>query len=298
MRILISGAKGFIGGPLSERLQKSGHVTVPLTRSHPTAGEAVVHWHPLTGVIDVAALEGFDAMIHLAGENIASGRWTASRKASLRDSRVRGTHTLCAAIEKLKNPPRVLVSASAVGYYGSRGDEILTEESPAGTGFLPDLCRDWEEATAPAADRGVRVVRIRIGVVLDPEGGALKKMLLPFKLGGGGVIGNGKQYWSWITRADLIAAIEHVLNTESLRGPVNLVAPHPVTNYEFTKTLGRVLHRPTVIPMPAFAARLALGEMADGLLLASARVLPRRLEESGFTFQHPQLEAALRVVLG
>jgi uncharacterized protein (TIGR01777 family) len=297
MRILISGAKGFIGGPLSESLRRQGHEIVPLTRSQPAAGENAVHWHPITGIIDPSQLEGFDAMVHLAGENIASGRWTAAKKQSLRDSRVRGTHTLCAAIEKLSNPPKVLAAASAIGYYGDRGEEALTEESPPGQGFLPDLCRDWEEATAPAADRDVRVANTRIGVVLDPAGGALQKMLLPFKLGGGGIVGSGRQYWSWITRADVIGAITHVLTTESLRGPVNLVSPQPATNYDFTKTLGRVLHRPTLIPMPAFAARLALGEMADALLLASARVLPRRLEATGYAFQHPRLEEALRAVL-
>ena len=297
MRILISGAKGFIGGPLSESLRRKGHEIVALTRSQPGPGENAVHWHPISGIIEPAKLEGFDAIVHLAGENIAQGRWTAAKKASLRDSRVRGTHTLCAAMEKLTNPPKVLAAASAIGYYGNRDDEALTEESPPGTGFLPELCRDWEEATAPAADRGVRVAQMRIGVVLDPAGGALQKMLLPFKLGGGGIIGSGKQYWSWITRADVIGAIMHVLDTDSLRGPVNLVSPQPVTNYEFTKTLGRALHRPTLLPMPAFAARLALGEMADALLLASARVMPRRLEATGYAFQHPRLEQALQAVL-
>jgi uncharacterized protein (TIGR01777 family) len=298
MRILISGAKGFIGGPLSESLKQQGHEIVALTRTRPGPGDNAVHWHPVTGIVDPTKLEGFDAMVHLAGENIAAGRWTAEKKASLRESRVRGTHTLCAAIEKLKAPPKVLACASAIGYYGDRGEEVLDEDSLPGTGFLPDLCRDWEEATAPAADRGIRVARVRIGVVLDPAGGALQKMLLPFKLGGGGVIGSGKQYWSWITRADVIGAIQHVLNTEALRGPVNFVAPQPVTNYEFTKTLGKVLHRPTILPMPAFAARLALGEMADALLLASARVMPKRLQETGYTFQHPRLEEALHAVLG
>jgi uncharacterized protein (TIGR01777 family) len=299
MRILISGATGFIGTPLCARLKAAGHETVRLTRQHPAPGDTtVVHWHPLSGIIDAASLEGFDAIIHLAGESIASGRWTAAKKELLRESRVKGTHTLCAALEKLKQPPRALASASAIGYYGTRGSELLTEESPAGTGFLPELCRDWEQATAPAADRGVRVVNMRIGVVLGAGGGALAKMLLPFKLGGGGIIGDGQQYWSWIVLDDLVAAMEHIINTETLRGPVNLVAPNPVTNYAFTKTLGKVLHRPTLLPMPAFAARLALGEMADGLLLASARVAPRRLQDTGFTFQHPALEEALRGLLG
>lgn len=297
MRILISGAKGFIGAPLSEALKRKGHEIVPLTRSHPGPGENSVHWHPVSGVLESSQIEGFDAIVHLAGENIASGRWTEAKKASLRDSRVRGTHTLCAAIEKLANPPKVLASASAIGYYGDRADEALTEESTPGTGFLPELCRDWEEATAPAADRGVRVANMRIGVVLDPAGGALQKMLLPFKLGGGGIVGSGKQYWSWITRADVVGAIEHILDTQTLRGPVNLVAPQPATNYEFTKALGKVLHRPTLLPMPAFAARLMLGQMADALLLASARVLPRKLEATGYTFQHPRLDVALPAVL-
>jgi uncharacterized protein (TIGR01777 family) len=297
MKILVSGATGFVGTPLVARLKADGHEVVRLSRSHPAPGENAIHWHPLSGVVDVASLEGFDGIVHLAGENIAAGRWNTERKAMLRESRVKGTHTLCAAIEKLQRPPRVLANASAIGYYGNRGDEALTETSPKGTGFLPDLCHDWELATTPASDRGVRVALMRIGVVLGANGGALKAMLLPFKLGGGGIVGNGKQFWSWISLDDVVGAIVHTLNTESLRGPVNLTAPHPARNYDFTKTLGRVLSRPTILPMPAFAARLALGEMADALLLASACVMPRRLEETGYMFRHPTLEEALRQVL-
>jgi uncharacterized protein (TIGR01777 family) len=298
MKILVSGSSGLVGTALVARLKKDGHEVVPLVRSKPAPGVPGVHWHPLTGIVEHEALEGFDAVVHLAGENIASGRWSAERKARIRDSRVQGTRLLCGAFERLQRPPRMLACASAVGYYGSRGDELLTEASSAGTGFLAEVCREWEQATAPAADRGVRVVSMRIGVILSPLGGALQRMLLPFKLGGGGIIGSGKQYWSWITLDDVVGAIDHVLKTEALRGPVNFVAPNPATNHEFTKTLGRVLHRPTVLPMPAFAARLALGEMADELLLSSTRVDPVRLKETDYKFSHPNLEEALRHLLG
>jgi uncharacterized protein (TIGR01777 family) len=297
MKIVVSGSSGLVGTALVARLTRDAHEVVPLLRSKPAPGAPGIHWHPLTGVVDHKELEGFDAMVHLAGENIAAGRWNAERKARIRDSRVQGTHELCKALERLERPPRVFASASAVGYYGSRGDELLTEASSTGTGFLAEICRDWERATAPAAERGIRVVRMRIGVILSPRGGALQRMLLPFKLGGGGIIGNGKQYWSWITLDDVVGAIDHVLKTEALRGPVNFVAPNPVTNYQFTKTLGRVLNRPTFLPMPAFAARLALGEMADELLLSSARVEPARLKETEYKFIHPTLEEGLRHLL-
>jgi uncharacterized protein (TIGR01777 family) len=242
-------------------------------------------------------LDGFDAVVHLAGENIAAGRWTESVKERIRKSRVDGTQLLSRALARLKQPPRAVVQASAVGFYGNRGDESLTESSPRGQGFLPAVCVAWEAAAEPAEKQGIRVVFLRFGVILSRKGGALKKMLLPFRLGVGGVIGDGSQYMSWITLDDAVAAIQHALSTEGLRGPVNVVSPQPVTNRGFTRTLGRALGRPTVFPMPAFAARLAFGEMADALLLSSQRVLPDRLLGSGYSFRHPDLEPALRHVL-
>ena len=243
-------------------------------------------WTPLD-------LEGIDAAVHLAGENIASSRWTPAQKAKIRESRVAGTRLLAETLSKLKTPPKTLVCASAIGFYGDRSDQRLNEDSPPGTGFLADTCREWEAAAKPAADRGIRVVHLRTGVVLASQGGALAKMLTPFRLGIAGIIGSGQQYMSWISLDDLVAVISFALLKETLRGPVNAVAPNPVTNHEFTKTLGRVLRRPTVFPMPAFAARLAFGEMADGLLLASTRVEPKRLMDAGFRFRFPALDAAL-----
>jgi len=244
-----------------------------------------------------AVAEGCDGVVHLAGENIA-GRWTPAKKRKIHESRKRGTQTLCDALAPMAKRPRVLVCASAIGIYGDRGEEWITEESETGRGFLADVCRDWEAATESAARAGVRVVNLRIGVVLSPRGGALGKTLLPFKLGVGGVVGDGRQYWSWIEIDDLVAVILHALTDERLRGPVNAVAPNPVTNREYTKTLGRVLRRPTMLPLPAFVARLAFGEMADAVLLAGARVQPKRLQAAGYRFRFPQLEGALRHLLG
>jgi hypothetical protein len=267
-------------------------------RAQPRAGAAEIQWDPETGIREPASLEGIDAVVHLAGENIASGRWTPERKARIRDSRVKGTRTLCETLARLTQPPKVLLSASAIGYYGDRGAEPLWEQSIAGEGFLADVCRAWEDATQPAVEKGIRVALLRLGIVLSPSGGALARMLLPFKLGIGGIIGNGKQYMSWITLDDVVGAIHHTLMNDTLRGSVNVVAPYPVTNREFTKTLGRVLGRPTIFPMPAFAARLAFGEMADALLLASARVEPKRLLATNYTFRHAELEEALRHIVG
>jgi len=236
--------------------------------------------------------------VHLAGDNIASGRWTDAKKASIRDSRVQGTTVLCEALAQLVKPPKVLLCASAIGYYGDRGETIFREESPPGTGFLAEVCQAWEAATAPAVQRGIRVVRLRFGIVLSPTGGPLAKMLTPFRLGLGGVVGAGKQYMSWIALDDVLGVIQHALSTETLQGPVNVVAPQPVTNQEFTTTLGKVLRRPTRLSMPAFAARLIFGEMADALLLASTRVLPARLVASEYTFHYPALEEALQHLLG
>jgi uncharacterized protein (TIGR01777 family) len=251
----------------------------------------------LKGIDDVSGLEGADALVHLAGENIAEGRWTDEKKARIRESRVVGTRVLSEALARLQRPPKSLLCASAIGFYGDRGGEMLTEESAPGVGFLPEVCREWEAAAGPAIERGIRVVFLRFGVILSAEGGALDKMLTPFKMGVGGKIGSGKQFMSWITLDDTIGVIKHALVNETLSGPVNVVAPTPVTNGEFTRTIGRVLSLPTIFFVPAFAARLAFGEMADAALLASERVEPARLKQSGYVFQHPELDGALRHLL-
>jgi uncharacterized protein (TIGR01777 family) len=298
MNVLVTGATGLIGSALVPFLTTGGHQVFRLVRTTARPEAAEIPWDPATGSIATPALEGLDAIVHLAGESIASGRWSAEKKARIRDSRVQGTGVLCEALTQLASPPRVLVSASAIGYYGDRGATVLREDSRPGSDFLADVCRAWEAATTPAVQRGIRVVLLRLGMVLSPTGGALARMLLPFKMGAGGVIGSGQQYMSWIALDDSIGAMHHALITESLCGPVNAVAPHPVTNREFTKTLGRVLRRPTLVPLPAFAARLAFGEMADALLLASTRVEPARLLESGYAFRYPDLTSALRHLLG
>lgn len=298
MNVLVTGSTGFIGSALVSLIASGGHVVTRLVRSQPRHGAREVRWDPVSGTIDRAGLEELDAVAHLAGENIAAGRWTAERKAKIRDSRVKGTRLLCESLARLQQPPKVLVCASAIGYYGDRGDEILTEESASGTGFLAEVCREWELAAESAVQRGIRVVHVRIGIVLSPAGGALAKMLFPFRIGFGGVLGTGKQYMSWIALDDLVGGISHALTTDTLRGPVNAVAPNPVTNLEFTRTLGRTLARPTLLPMPAFAVRLAFGEMGDELLLASTRVQATRLLASRYVFRFPKLEGALRHLLG
>ena len=282
MRVAITGSTGLVGSEVMASLSVAGHEVVRIVRRAPAPGEKAVRWDPEKGEIDAAGLEGLDAVVHLAGENIASGRWNAARKAAIRDSRVNGTGLLCEALAGLARPPKTLVCASAVGYYGDRGEELLTEESSPGTGFLADVSREWEAASAPAARKGIRVVTLRIGVVLSSTGGALARMLPLFRAGLGGVIGNGRQYVSWVALDDLVGIVLHALQSGELRGPVNAVAPVPVTNREFTKAFGKALSRPTPLPVPAFALRLAVGgEMADALLLASARVFPRRLEATG-----------------
>ncbi len=276
-------------------LGSSGHEIVRAVRKA-TPGPGEVPWEP-DKALDPALVSGLDAVLHFAGENIV-GRWTKTKKDRIRNSRVLGTRVLADALARTSAQPRVFVAASAIGYYGNRGDEMLTEESAPGSGFLAETCHQWEAATEAASRAGIRVVSIRMGVVLSRTGGALDKMLLPFKLGLGGRVGSGRQWWSWIHIADIVGAVEHVLRNESLRGPVNLVAPHPVTNAEFTSTLGRMLHRPTIFPVPAFALRLALGEMADQALLASQRVGPTRLAATGYAFRFPRLDGALRDLLG
>ena len=297
MQIVITGASGFIGSTLVSFLSARGHAVTRLVRRQPTPSQAEAHWDPAAGRLDSTILQGTDAAVHLAGESI-DGRWTPERKARILTSRVQGTRLLSEVLAGLSPRPRVLLSASAIGYYGDRGEEILNEGSPSGSGFLPEVCREWEAACEPAVRRGIRVVNLRIGVVLSSQGGALARMLFPFRLGLGARIGSGKQYMSWIAIDDLLGAILHALTHDTLAGPVNAVAPNPVTNLEFTKTLGRLLGRPAVLCLPGFVARLALGEMANGLLLASARVEPTRLMASGYSFCHPELEGALRHALG
>jgi uncharacterized protein (TIGR01777 family) len=297
-RVVVTGASGLIGGALVARLVGQGIQVDPLVRRTPRPGTTEIRWDPAGGEIDVAGLEGADAVVHLAGESIAAGRWTGARRNAIRRSRVEGTRLLAGALARLERRPAVLVSASAIGYYGDRGDEVLTENSPGGMGFLAEVAREWEAATQAASHGGIRVVVLRIGLVLAAKGGALPRMLLPFKLGLGGPLGSGRQYVSWIALEDLLDAIEFALTMPTLAGPVNAVAPGPVTSREFARILGRVLHRPAVLPVPALAIRLALGEMGQALLLAGARVVPARLEAAGFRFRHPGLEAALRRVLG
>lgn len=293
MNILMSGSTGLIGASLARFLTTQGHRVIRLVRTLERSGNDAIFWNPEKQQLDLSRLEGLDAVVHLAGENIAARRWNAEHKARIRDSRVEPTRLLCQTLGRLENPPRVLISASAVGYYGSRADAWVEEFSRSGDGFLAQVCREWEAATAPAALAGIRVVNLRLGVVLSTAGGALADMLTPFRLGLGGAIGSGAQLMSWIALDDVLGAIDYALCTQELRGPVNAVAPHPVTNREFTKTLGRVLRRPAVFPLPAFAARLVFGEMADELLLASMRVRPRALLDAGFQFQFPTLESAL-----
>jgi uncharacterized protein (TIGR01777 family) len=296
MKILVSGSTGLIGSALVNFLRTGGHEVHRLVRT-PSTEKQTIQWDPQLGNIDRDRLSGFEAVVHLAGENIAK-RWTRKQKARIRHSRVEGTQLLCGALSRTTAPPKILVSASAVGFYGDRGDEILDEQSPTGRGFLADVCREWEEAALSMREKGARVVPLRFGIVLSPAGGALGKMLLPFQLGAGGVIGSGQQFWSWISIDDAIGAIHHALTRDGLAGPVNAVAPEPVTNRVFTKTLGSVLHRPTFMTVPAIGARIAFGKMANELFLASARVVPRRLEESGYQFRHRDLETALKHVLG
>jgi len=300
MNVLISGSTGLVGSALTKQLISSGDSVYRLVRSREAADKRTVYWNANAGELsmtDLEAIGGLDAVVHLAGESIAAGRWTPQQKAKIRDSRVIGTILLSKSLAALNNPPKVFVCASAIGIYGDRGDELLTEESKSGTGFLADVCREWEIAAEPAEQRGIRVVKLRFGMILSGEGGALGKMLTPFRMGVGGVIGGGNQYMSWIAADDVIGAIRYSIANQNLKGPVNTVSPNPVTNREFTKTLGKVLGRPTIFPMPEFAARLAFGQMADELLLASQRVEPARLKTAGYSFKFPELEGALRSVL-
>jgi uncharacterized protein len=293
-RILISGASGLIGAALIAALEKRGDEVSKLVRRAPR-NQREIRWDPMQDV-PAPLVSGFDAVIHLSGETVA-GRWNERKKRRIRDSRVVSTRNLATALAKAHDPPKTFVCASAIGYYGNRGDEVLTEESTSGQGFLAEVSREWEAATSPAAQAGIRVVNLRIGVVLSREGGALKQMLLPFRLGLGGKIGNGRQWFSCIHIDDLVAAVLHTMEHSDMRGPVNMVAPSPVTNAEFTKALAKVLRRPAFFAVPGFMVRLAFGEFAEEGLLSSARVLPRKLLGGSFQFQYPDLKSALRELL-
>jgi uncharacterized protein (TIGR01777 family) len=295
MNVLITGASGLVGTALSSSLSQQGHVCHALRRQ--SGAPDPLTWDPAGGALNLGADCQVDAVIHLAGESIASGRWTAPKKARIMDSRVQGTRLLAAGLAALEHKPEVLISASAIGFYGDRDDETLDESSSPGQGFLADVCQAWEKQTGPAEDAGIRVVHARLGVVLSKQGGALASMMAPFRLGMGGRIGSGRQYMSWVALEDVVTILQFMISDPSLSGPVNLVAPHPVTNREFTKALGRVLCRPTLVPMPARAARLILGEMAEELLLASTRVAPQKLMEAGYEFQYTDVASALDAII-
>jgi uncharacterized protein len=297
MKILISGASGLVGTHLIPTLEAKGHEVYKLVRKTPKGADEI-QWDAEKGFSEAeqARLENFDAVVHLAGDNVASENWSEEKKKTIRDSRVVGTRVLVEALAQTQNPPKHFISASATGFYGNGKDKELTEESPKGEGFLPDVCAEWE-AEAQKAENFARVVRMRIGIVLAKDGGALEKMLTPFKFGVGGTVGSGNQWMSWIALDDIISIINFFLENENLKGVFNLTAPNPVTNEQFTKTFGKVLNRPTILPVPAFAIKLLFGEMGETLLLEGTRVLPKRLEEAGYTFKFSDLEQAMRHVL-
>jgi uncharacterized protein (TIGR01777 family) len=295
MRVAVSGSTGLIGGALVERLRREGHTVARLVRSAKNAGAGDIAWDPEAGTLDGAALEGMDAVVHLAGENVGT-RWTEEKKRRIRDSRIKGTRLISETISRLARPPRVLVQASATGIYGDRGDEALTEASAPGTGFLAEVVRDWEGASGHAESAGIRVVKLRIGVVLTAKGGALERLLLPFRMGVGGRIGTGRQWMPWISLDDAVEVIVRAIRDERLRGPVNAVAGS-VRNADFTDALARALHRPALIPVPAFGIRALFGQMADEALLSGQRAEPARLREIGHVFHHPTLDTALAAAL-
>jgi uncharacterized protein len=297
VKVLISGGSGLVGAALTAALRGDGHIVRHMVRPGSNSGPGDVQWNPLTAVVEVPAMEGYDALVNLSGASIADGRWSSKRKHVLRSSRVDSTRVLVDALSHLKQPPHVFMCASATGFYGNRGDELLTEGSGHGNDFLAILCRAWEGEAARAASAGIRTVIMRFGIVLSVGGGALPRMVTPFKLGAGGRLGNGKQWMSWIALEDVVRFLRAAIDDARWSGPVNLVSPEPVRNAEFTRVLASVLHRPAIFPAPALALRVALGEMADALLLASQRVRPERLLEGGFTFRYENLEPALHAVL-
>jgi len=297
MKILISGSSGLIGSTAATALKSDGHNVVHLVRPGKPPNPGDVQWDPMRATVDVAALEGVEVVIHLSGAGIADARWTEERKQLLRSSRIDTTRVLVDSLLRLKQKPRLLIVASAIGYYGNRGDEILTESSTTGTDFLALVCRDWEAEASRAAARGIRTVMLRTGVVLSGKGGALPKMLTPFKLGVGGRLGSGQQWMSWIAIEDVVGIIRNAIANEQVSGPVNVVAPNPVRNEEFTRLLAAMLHRPAIFPAPAFMLRLAMGEMADAVLLGSDRVKPERMLAAGYKFRFEILEPALRAAV-
>ena len=295
MNILLTGSTGLVGSALAEYLGNKGHTIYPLFRN--PSSDKRHHWVPEESLIHLDEEIKLDVVIHLAGENIADSRWSKKKKAAILNSRIDGTRLLAKTIADLKHKPDLFISASAIGYYGDTGDNIVDEDSDRGTGFLSDVSTQWETSTQAAEEAGIRTIHIRTGIVLSPDGGALEKMLLPFKMGFGGVVGNGKQYMSWISINDVVRVINFMIDDTRLSGPFNLVAPQPVTNYTFTKSLGHALHRPTFFPLPAMVARTMFGEMADALLLSSSRVEARRLQESGYTFIDSELDRTLTGLL-
>jgi uncharacterized protein (TIGR01777 family) len=297
MKVLVSGSHGLVGHALIRSLINDGHEVMRLVRRGRVVGSPEIEWHPNQGLIDAEHIEGFDAVVHLAGESIASGRWTDEKKRAIRESRVQGTQLLSESLARLSHPPAAYVCASAIGVYGNRGDELLTEKSSPGDDFLAEVCVAWENATKPAVAKGIRTVNARFGVILDKDGGALAKMLTPFRMGIGGRVGDGNQWMSWIILDDVVAGLRLAIEKTLLSGPVNFVAPNAVTNTEFTRVLGKTISRPTFFPVPAFGARMAFGEMADALLLSSQRVVPRCLQESGFSYQAATIEEGLRLTL-
>ncbi len=292
MKVLITGASGLVGTELQKSFAEKGYEMLLASRKEPT-DENHIQWSIEGGFAEPEKLEGIDAVVHLAGENVSGLRWTEDKKKAIRDSRVLGTRNVVDAISKLKNKPKKIVAASAIGFYGTRGDEEVTESSAAGDNFLAEVSKAWEAESRRAEDAGIRTVLLRTGIVLSKDGGALSTMLLPFKLGVGGVVGSGLQWMSWISMDDEIAVINYVIENENIRGAVNAVSPNPVTNHDFTKTLGEVLYRPTFLPLPEFAVSMVFGEMGDALLLASTKVLPKRLQDAGFEFKFPDLKAAI-----
>lgn len=296
MKVLITGASGLVGLALQSSFEDKGYEMLLASRKEAT-DERHIQWSVEEGFTDPERVEGIDTVVHLAGENVSGFRWTDEKKKAIRDSRVLGTRNVVEAISKLKQKPKTFIASSAIGFYGERGDEEVTESSAPGDNFLAGVCTEWEAESRRAEDAGIRTVLLRTGIVLSKDGGALGTMLMPFKLGVGGVVGSGKQWMSWISMDDHIAVINYVIENENIRGAVNSVSSHPVTNQEFTKTLGEVLYRPTFLPLPEFAVSMVFGEMGDALLLASTKVLPKRLEEAGFTFKYPELKPAIEAAV-